>query len=122
PRNMYRGTPAAFATDAMALQVSRNALDKGVIDQIQPEARPFVYMPFMHSEVLADQERCVDLFKSVGNEESLKYAIEHPDIVARFGRFPRRNRACGRQSSPDEIEFLKSHDGYGQKPNDPDEA
>lgn len=114
PRNLYRGKAAAFGTDDMALHVARNALDKGLVDQVREEARSFLYMPLMHSEVLADQERCVDLFKSVGNEEALRYAVEHCDIVARFGRFPHRNKALGRQSTPAELEFLKTHDGYGQ--------
>lgn len=118
PRNMFRRRPEAFATDALAVQVARNALDKGFEAELGPEERAFLYMPFMHSEVLADQERCVDLFKSTGNEEALKYAIEHRDIIARFGRFPHRNRALGRASTGDEAEFLKTHDGYGQKSDD----
>jgi uncharacterized protein (DUF924 family) len=71
-------------------------------------------MPFMHSEVLSDQERCVDLFKQNGGEEAIKYAIEHRDIIARFGRFPHRNRALGRESTREEITFLEGHEGYGQ--------
>jgi uncharacterized protein (DUF924 family) len=122
PRNMYRRKPEAFGTDAMALQIARNAFDTGIIDAIQQEARAFVYMPFMHSEVLADQERCVDLFKSSGIEEAIKFAIEHRDIVARYGRFPHRNKALGRKSTPDEVEFLKTHSGYGQKSDEPEEA
>ncbi len=114
PRNIYRGMGAAFGTDSMALQLARNALDTGLVDAIEPQARAFVYMPLMHSEVLADQERCLDLFKSTGNAEAIRYAEEHRDIIARFGRFPHRNRALGRQSTPDELEFLKTHDGYGQ--------
>ncbi len=71
-------------------------------------------MPFMHSEVLADQERCVDLFKSLGDEDSIPFAIEHRDIVARFGRFPHRNRVLGRDTSSEETAFLATHEGYGQ--------
>lgn len=113
PRNMFRRTPAAFGTDDLALGIARRALDLG-LDEGMGEERSFLYMPFMHSEVSADQERCVDLFRSIGGEEGLKYAIEHRDIVARFGRFPHRNKVLGRQSSPDEIEFLAGHAGYGQ--------
>jgi uncharacterized protein (DUF924 family) len=122
PRNMYRRRPEAFGTDAMSLQVARHALDTGLVDTIQQEARPFVYMPLMHSEVLADQERCVDLFKSTGIEDGIKFAIEHRDIIAKYGRFPHRNKALGRKSTGDEIEFLKTHSGYGQKSDEPEEA
>jgi uncharacterized protein (DUF924 family) len=76
--------------------------------------KQFLYMPFMHSEIVADQERCVALFRSLGKKDSLDYAIEHRDIIARFGRFPHRNRALGRTSTDAETEFLKSHKGFGQ--------
>ncbi len=122
PRNMYRAKPEAFATDKLAVEVSRNALQKGFQEQVPPEQRAFLYMPFMHSEVMADQERCVDLFKSTGNEEALKFAVEHRDIIARFGRFPHRNKALGRSSTPEEREFLKNHSGYGQKGAEDDPA
>lgn len=113
PRNIFRGTAAAFGTDDLALGIARHALDRG-FDSGLGEERSFLYMPFMHSEIAADQERCVDLFRSIGNEEGLKYAIEHRDIVARYGRFPHRNRALGRQSTQAELEFLNQHAGYGQ--------
>ena len=113
PRNMFRRSAAAFGTDDLALGIARRALDLG-FDSGMGEERAFLYMPFMHSEVSADQERCVDLFRALGGEESLKYAVEHRDIVARFGRFPHRNRVLGRQSTPDEIAFLQEHAGYGQ--------
>ena len=114
PRNIYRRSPAAFGTDDLAMEIARLAIDRGYDNDVPEEAKPFLYMPFMHSEVAADQERCVDLFRTLGNEESLKYAIEHRDIVARFGRFPHRNRALGRETTPSETEFLKEHAGYGQ--------
>ena len=114
PRNIFRGTSAAFGTDELALGVARRALDRHYDDAVAPEAKSFVYMPFMHSEVLANQERCVDLFKALASEEGLRYAIEHRDIVAEFGRFPHRNRALGRESTQAEVEFLQSHAGYGQ--------
>lgn len=114
PRNLFRRKPEAFATDAQALTIARAALDNGFDAALPPERRQFMYMPFMHSEVLADQERAVTLFKSLGNEEGIKYAIEHRDIVARFGRFPHRNRALGRKSTPAELEFLEQHGGFGQ--------
>ena len=114
PRNLFRRKPEAFGTDALALSVARNALDREFDHGMPDDRKMFFYMPFMHSEVLADQERCVDLIRAMGNEEGVKYAEEHRDIVARYGRFPHRNRALGRQSTPDELEFLKTHSGYGQ--------
>lgn len=114
PRNMFRRTAAAFATDDLALGIARRALDRGFDAELDGAARPFLYMPLMHSEVSADQERCVDLFRELGEENGLKYAIEHRDIVARYGRFPHRNRVLGRESTQDELDFLQGHAGYGQ--------
>jgi uncharacterized protein (DUF924 family) len=114
PRNMFRKTAAAFATDDLAIGIARLAVDRGYDNQVQPEAKTFIYMPFMHSEVSADQERCVDLFRTLGDDIGLKYAIEHRDIVAKYGRFPHRNRVLGRESTPAEASFLEGHSGYGQ--------
>lgn len=114
PRNIFRGTAEAFATDDLAAGIARRAVERGWDMQAEPVRRPFYYMPFMHSEILADQERCVDLFRGIGPGKGLDFAIEHRDIVARFGRFPHRNRALGRRSTPEELEFLKGHAGYGQ--------
>lgn len=113
-RNIFRGTAAAFATDDIAVGLARLAVERGWDDTVEPAQRSFFYMPFMHSEILADQERCVDLFRGLGQGGGLDYAIEHRDIVAKFGRFPHRNKALGRESTADEIEFLKGHAGYGQ--------
>lgn len=114
PRNIHRGTADAFGTDDLAMSIARLAVDRGYDAQLDDAQKQFVYMPFMHSEVLADQERCVDLFRSLGNEDGLRYAIEHRDIVAKYGRFPHRNRPLGRASTPAELDFLKEHAGYGQ--------
>lgn len=111
PRNMFRGTADAFATDPMALAVARNALAAGFDAAVDEGRRSFFYMPFMHSENMADQERCVALFSGTDSE---KYAVEHRDIIARFGRFPHRNRALGRPSTEEEKEFLGGHAGFGQ--------
>ncbi|CAG1015918.1 MAG: DUF924 domain-containing protein [Rhizobiaceae bacterium] len=111
PRNMFRGTADAFATDALALALARNALAAGFNQAVNETRRSFFHMPFMHSETLADQERCVELFAGTDGE---KYAVEHRDIIARFGRFPHRNRALGRPSTDAEIEFLGGHAGFGQ--------
>lgn len=112
PRNMFRGTADAFATDPLALAVTRQALHCGFDRDLPQERRNFLYMPFMHSEALDDQERCVALFGP--DHKDVKYAIEHRDIIARFGRFPHRNRALGRVSSRDELAFLSGHEGFGQ--------
>lgn len=114
PRNLFRGTAAAFATDDIAVRLARLAVERGWDSEVEPAERSFLYMPFMHSEILADQERCVDLFRHLGQSSGLDYAIEHRDIVAKFGRFPHRNRALGRESTAEELEFLKQHAGYGQ--------
>ncbi len=110
PRNMFRGTPQAFASDALARDVARRTIHRGSDRRIDPALLEFLYMPFMHSEHLADQERCVALFEGAGDAESLRYAREHADIVRRFGRFPHRNRILGRETSPEEQAFL---DGGG---------
>ncbi len=112
PRNMFRKQADAFATDPLARAIAYNAQRLGFPDRLPPSRRSFLFMPFMHSEELADQELCVTLF--AGEADSLKYAIEHRDIVARFGRFPHRNRALGRETTPEENAFLQGHEGYGQ--------
>lgn len=113
-RNMYRRKPEAFSADVMALDIASRAMDAGFDAQLPPDRRTFLYMPFMHSEVLSNQERCVDLFKQTDDQNSIKYAVEHRDIIARFGRFPHRNRVLGRESTDDELAFLRGHEGYGQ--------
>jgi uncharacterized protein (DUF924 family) len=114
PRNMFRGMAEAFASDDLAIDISRRALEKELDRAMNETEKSFLYMPLMHSEILADQERCVDLFRGLDNEEGLKYAIEHRDIIAEYGRFPHRNRVLGRESTRAEMEFLARHPGYGQ--------
>ena len=111
-RNMFRGTAAAFSTDSLALGIARNAVEREFEAGLPPDRRMFLYMPFMHSEVTADQEHCIQLFAAMGADT--KYAVEHRDIVARFGRFPHRNKALGRQSTADEMAFLGGPKGFGQ--------
>ncbi|MGD9914138.1 MAG: DUF924 family protein [Rhizobiaceae bacterium] len=111
PRNMFRKQADAFATDPLALAVAHNAVRKGFAANLAPERRQFQHMPFMHSEDAADQDLCVRLFEGTDN---IKYAVEHRDIVARFGRFPHRNKALGRVSTDAEREFLGGHQGFGQ--------
>jgi uncharacterized protein (DUF924 family) len=104
PRNMFRGKPEAFSSDAKALAVAERAVAHGTDARIDPELLEFLYMPFMHSEALADQLRCVELFQN--SPENLKYAREHADIIRRFGRFPHRNGMLGRATTPEEQAFL----------------
>ncbi len=107
PRNMFRGTPQAFATDGEALALAKRAIAEGMDERLPPAKRAFVYMPFQHSEDAADQARSVALFTELGNPLNLDYAIRHQDVVTRFGRFPHRNKILGRESTPEEEEFLK---------------
>ncbi|TYL94323.1 DUF924 domain-containing protein [Bradyrhizobium rifense] len=110
PRNIFRGTPEAFASDALARDVARRAIERGADARIDPLLLEFLYMPFMHSEHLPDQLQCVALFENTENAENLKYAREHADIIQRFGRFPHRNGLLGRETTADEQAFL---DGGG---------
>lgn len=107
PRNAFRGSARMFATDAKALDVANAALERGQDRQVEEALRSFVYLPFEHSEALADQDRSVALFEPLG-AELLKWAVMHRDIIVRFGRFPHRNAVLGRESTPAEIEFLQS--------------
>jgi len=106
PRNIFRDTPDMFASDSKALEVARIAVDKGYDAQVEPDMTAFVYMPFMHSEALADQERCVALFTALNRGDNLRHANEHADIIRQFGRFPHRNAVLGRESTPEEEQFL----------------
>lgn len=112
PRNMYRGTSRAFASDAKALTCAKEVLARGYLPRLTYQQRQFVYLPFMHSEDLTDQNRCVHLCQVHGDEGVTKFAIEHRDIVAQFGRFPHRNAFLSRVSTPEEVEFLKTHSGF----------
>ncbi len=107
PRNMYRGTPKAFETDAMARQVADSALARNFDAQLLPVQRCFLYLPFEHSENSVDQDRSVQLFHGLGIKIQLDYAVRHQQIVAQFGCFPHRNEILGRESTEEEIEFLK---------------
>jgi uncharacterized protein (DUF924 family) len=106
PRNMFRGTAETYASDARAREVARRAIDAGVDERIDPALREFLYLPFMHSELLADQLHCIELSRKAGLTESAKWAEHHADIISRFGRFPHRNRILGRSSTPEEQAYL----------------
>lgn len=113
-RNMYRGTQAAFAWDPFSLGVAQRLVDAGGDLRLDQGIRKFAYMPFMHAEDIAQQERCVQLCDSRLNDETIKHAITHRDIIARFGRFPHRNAVLGRETTADEQAFL---DQGGFNPN-----
>jgi uncharacterized protein (DUF924 family) len=117
PRNIYRDTPMAFAFDPLALEFARMAIDAGLDRQLRPIERVFCYLPFEHAETLADQGRAVDLFTALHAEVAdmdkelfagyLDFAVRHRAVIERFGRFPHRNRILGRESTTEEIEFLR---------------
>jgi uncharacterized protein (DUF924 family) len=106
PRNIFRSSPHAFATDPLGREVANRAIARGFDQATDETMRPFFYIPFMHSEALADQHRCVRLYEAFGEAGQLKYATLHRDIIAKFGRFPHRNRALGRDTTPAEHKFL----------------
>jgi uncharacterized protein (DUF924 family) len=107
PRNMFRGTARAFSTDALALAAAHRAIGRGFDLKMPMPERNFFYLPFEHSENLADQERCVALTEATGDAEAVKWAKVHLEVIRRFGRFPHRNAALGRVSTPEEIAFLE---------------
>ena len=112
PRNMFRGDARTFAADPLARAVAGRALARGFDRPMALSDRQFLYLPFEHSETLADQERCCALFRSTGDADLLKWAELHADIIRRFGRFPHRNAVLGRATTPEEQAFL---DGGGFK-------
>ena len=111
PRHIYRGSALAFSTDAPALAAAKHLVARGWDEGMLPVERMFAYLPFQHSESLADQERAIELYQPLKafpeTADTDRYAIAHRDIIRRFGRFPHRNAALGRKSTAEEIEFLK---------------
>jgi uncharacterized protein (DUF924 family) len=110
PRNLWRGSAHAFATDPMARAVAEAAIDRGFDQQVEAVLRPFFYLPFEHSERIEDQDRavalCQALHDAAGDESTLRWSNIHHDIIARFGRFPHRNAALGRVTTAEEQAFL----------------
>lgn len=111
PRNMFRGDPRAFATDPEARDLARHALASGYDRRVPPVHRKFFYLPFEHSEDRADQDLAVRLFQAMephaDRDEGIRYAERHREIIQMFGRFPHRNAILGRESTPEELAFLK---------------
>jgi uncharacterized protein (DUF924 family) len=106
-RNMYRGSPAAFASDPLALALAQEAVTAGTDLKLTPDERVFLYMPFMHSESRALHEVALNLFEALGIENNLNFERRHKAIIDRFGRYPHRNEILGRESTEEELEFLK---------------
>jgi uncharacterized protein (DUF924 family) len=110
PRNMFRGSARAFATDPLARDVASRAIASGFDQATDATMRPFFYLPFMHSEKAADQHRCVALYEALGDKDLLQFATTHRDVIVQFGRFPHRNGVLGRETTAAERKFL---DGGG---------
>lgn len=106
PRNIYRATPLAFATDGLALREAKMALTVGADQAAEGILRTFFYMPFEHAEDLVEQDRSVALFAALGDEEFHDYALRHRAVIAAYGRFPHRNSIVGRESSDAELAYL----------------
>ncbi|MCG8334275.1 MAG: DUF924 domain-containing protein [Proteobacteria bacterium] len=106
-RNIFRGLPQAFAQDALALVLAQEALTHKADQAVDSDQRSFFYMPFMHSESAAIHEQAVSLFTGKGMESSLDYELRHKAIIDKFGRYPHRNEILGRESTAEELEFLK---------------
>ena len=106
-RNMFRGAPLSFAQDALALALAQEAIATGADKSLNQAERSFLYMPFMHSESMQIHEVATRLFRENGNENSFDFELKHKAIIERFGRYPHRNDILGRQSTAEEIEFLK---------------
>lgn len=112
-RNIYRDDKKSFEGDELAVKIVKEGIEKGFDKQIDPKRRMFFYMPFMHSENIENQERCIELIKELSKENkkaklNLKYANMHKDIIEKFNRFPHRNKILNRESTEEEIDFLKT--------------
>ena len=111
PRNVFRGSGHAYATDSLARHYADHAIATGHDAAVDPALRIFFYLPFEHSEDPADQVRSVALHEAL-DEDYMKYAVAHRDVIARFGRFPHRNRALGRSNTPEEQAWLDAGGGF----------
>jgi len=112
PLNMFRGQPESFSTEAAAREVAEHAIASGLHARMAADARPFLYLPFMHSEDLADQDHSVSLFETSGLADNLRWARHHREVIRRFGRFPHRNAILGRPSTVEETAWLASPEAF----------
>lgn len=106
-RNIFRDSADAFKGDPLALRLAQEAVIAGDDQKIPIERRPFLYLPYMHSEDPKVHEKAIELFSQKGLESNLKFEISHKKIIDRFGRYPHRNKVLGRASTPEELDFLK---------------
>ncbi|MCC8692171.1 DUF924 family protein [Xanthomonas campestris pv. raphani] len=106
PRNAFRGSAHAYATDGLALFYAKQAITRGFDQQVSVQLRLFFYLPFEHAEELQEQARSVTLITALGEAETTRYALEHQQIIQRFGRFPHRNAVLGRETTVEEQQFL----------------
>lgn len=106
-RNIYRDSGDAYAADPKALALARAMVERGMDLELPVDLRIWIYLPYEHSEDLADQQRCIELQERSGMDDYLEWALVHADIIKRFGRFPHRNAALDRTSTPEEIAFLE---------------
>ncbi|MES2857930.1 MAG: DUF924 family protein [Pseudomonadota bacterium] len=112
PRNIFRGSAHGYATDPLALHYAARAIEAGLDAQVDAELRMFLYLPFEHSEAMADQDRAVALLTALGNDNLLAYGKAHRDVILQFGRFPHRNAALGRDTTPEEQAWLDAGGGF----------
>lgn len=112
PLNMYRDQGLSFSTEAMSRKVARRAIDRGWDNELDEAGKAFLYLPFMHSEHLADQDRAVTLYEAAGMKDNVRFANHHRDIVRRFGRFPHRNAALGRECTEEERQWLQTKEAF----------
>ena len=112
PRNVFRGNAHAFATDPLALHFAGRALEAGFDQAVESPMRAFFYLPFEHAEDMAAQDRAVRLFEAMGSELHTRYARDHREAIAKFGRFPHRNAALGRETTPEEQAWLDAGGGW----------
>jgi len=106
-RNIYRDSPKSFTNDPLGLALAQNAIAKGFDMQLAETERSFIYLPFMHSESGVIHVEAVKLYENLGNTNNLDFELKHKAIIDRFGRYPHRNDILGRQSTPEEVDFLK---------------
>jgi len=107
PRNIFRGSPKAFAYDSVAIEVTKKIIEQGFDQNYQLPLKRFLYLPFMHSEKLEDQRYCIELCEKANDPDGVNFGQIHLDVIEKFNRFPHRNEVLGRQSTPEELKFLQ---------------
>jgi len=106
-RNMFRNSPLAFKFDSLALCLAQNAITHEIDKKVDKDKRSFIYLPLMHSESKIIHKQALKIYQNLGNQSSLDFEIKHKNIIDKFGRYPHRNKVLGRDSTPEELDFLK---------------